>query len=139
MPALSLLMFSLILGVESFPEFPKSWGSPPRMMTMDYVPLAGGYGHGSSSLSSWIYGKIQEDISTGQPQFPPAFGPPPEAQTRDLRVLPFGYGHGSGTLVAWLEKNAKEVFRENPQDFDSWETVLRKRAKKSLRSSEVTK
>ena len=131
------LMLTLALGAKAFPEFPRSWGSPPEIMTMDYVPLAGGYGHGSSSLSMWIYENIQQDISQGRPQFPPAFGPPPKAQTRDLRVLPFGYGFGSGTMVTWLQKNAKEMFEEAPEEFDAMERVLRKRAKRSLRSVEV--
>ena len=124
---LGLTLLSFALG-EARMEFPKSWGPPPMIMTMDYVPLAGGYGHGSSSLSMWIYEKIQEDISEGRPQFPPAFGAPPMAQTRDLRVLPFGYGHGSGTLVTWLEKKAKEVSHESPEEFAPMEAVLQKRA-----------
>ncbi|CAE7873929.1 wdr75 [Symbiodinium necroappetens] len=136
MKAMRSLLLLLAWGVEALPEFPESWGSPPMVMTMDYVPLAGGYGHGSSSLSMWIYGKIQEDILKGRPQFPPAFGPPPKAQTRDLRVLPFGYGHGSGTMVTWLEKRAKEVFQESPHEFEPMEQVLLKRAKKSLRHVE---
>ena len=90
-------------------QFPASWGSPPAIMTMDYVPLAGGYGHGSSSLSHWIYQHIQEDLKAGKPQFPPAYGEVPLAQTRDLRLLPFGYGRGSGTLAMWLRKRAKEA------------------------------
>mmetsp|Transcript_144794 Transcript_144794/g.204874 ORF Transcript_144794/g.204874 Transcript_144794/m.204874 type:complete len:138 (+) Transcript_144794:60-473(+) len=132
----SLLLVLIAWGAEALPEFPESWGSPPMIMTMDYVPLAGGYGHGSSSLSMWIYGKIQEDLAQGRPQYPPAFGPPPKMQTRDLRVLPFGYGHGSGTMVTWLEKRAKEVFQESAREFEPMEQVLLKRAKKSLRSSE---
>ena len=138
MQALSLLLsLALAVAARALPEFPKSWGPPPRIMTMDYVPLAGGYGHGGSSLSMWIYGKIQEDLAQGRPQFPPAFGPPPEAQTRDLRMLPFGYGRGSSTMMAWLEKNAKEVFQESPEEFQAMEKVLQKRAKKSPPTVEV--
>eukprot|EP00490_Sorites_sp_Unknown_P002394 CAMPEP_0114697888 /NCGR_PEP_ID=MMETSP0191-20121206/74259_1 /TAXON_ID=126664 /ORGANISM="Sorites sp." /LENGTH=101 /DNA_ID=CAMNT_0001997483 /DNA_START=143 /DNA_END=448 /DNA_ORIENTATION=- len=83
-------------------------------MTMDYVPLAGG----SSSLSSWIYQRMQEDLKKGKPQFPPEFGDVPKVQTRDLRLLPFGYGQGSGTLAMWLRKRAKEVYDESPEEFE---------------------
>lgn len=109
-------------------QFPASWGSPPEIMTMDYVPLAGGYGHGSSALSNWIYEHIQEDLKAGKPQFPPAFGEVPKMQTRDLRILPFGYGRGSGTVAMWLRKKAKEVYNESPDEFESMDKFLRKRA-----------
>ena len=131
-----LLALSLAFTAGALPEFPKSWGPPPRAMTMDYVPLAGGYGHGGSSLSLWIYGKIQEDLAQGPPQFPPAFGPPPKAQTKDLRALPFGYGRGSGTLVTWLEKRAQEVFQESSEEFAPMEKILQARMKNS-RSAEA--
>jgi hypothetical protein len=34
--------------------FPAHWGEPPQIQTMDYRPLPGGYGFGSSTLASWI-------------------------------------------------------------------------------------
>ena len=112
-----LLSFALLMPAAAL-KFPPSWGPPPEIMTMDYVPLAGGYGHGSSSLSSWIYKHIQDDLKKGKPQFPPEFGDVPKAQTRDLRLLPFGYGQGSGTLALWLRKRAKEVYNESPEEFE---------------------
>mmetsp|Transcript_19959 Transcript_19959/g.59775 ORF Transcript_19959/g.59775 Transcript_19959/m.59775 type:complete len:140 (-) Transcript_19959:41-460(-) len=98
-------------------QFPSHWGAPPDIMTMDYVPLAGGYGHGSSSLSHWISEKIETDKAQGGLRFPPAFGEPPLRQSRDLRELPFGYGSGSGTLQKWLEEKALEVYEEKPQEY----------------------
>lgn len=99
------------------PEFPPSWGSPPEIMTADYGPLAGGYGHGSSSLSAWIKHHIQKDFESGHRHYPPAFGKPPMMQTRDLRELPFGYGHGSSTLARWLAEKAREVYNEDAHEF----------------------
>lgn len=42
-------------------EFPESWGEPPMMQTMDYRPLPGGYGHGSSTLSAWILEQMAKE------------------------------------------------------------------------------
>eukprot|EP00434_Breviolum_minutum_P017629 symbB.v1.2.015560.t1/scaffold1166.1/size134334/11 len=125
-PAMWSIIALLLLPAAALPEFPASWGAPPEIMTMDYVPLAGGYGHGSSSLSQWIYGKMQDDLKKGKPQFPPGFGEVPKAQTRDLRQLPFGYGSGSGTLAKWLEKKAQEVYQESAEEFDGATRVLQK-------------
>lgn len=41
--------------------FPNHWGAPPNMQTKDLRPLPGGYGSGSSTLSSWIKQKLRED------------------------------------------------------------------------------
>lgn len=99
-------------------EFPASWGHEPLVGTMDYVPLAGGYGHGSSTLSKWIQHNIQADLEQrGRVQYPPAFGEPPKMQTRDLRELPFGYGHGSSTIARWLMEKASEVYNEDAHEF----------------------
>lgn len=99
-------------------EFPASWGFPPMAGTMDYVPLAGGYGHGSSTLSKWIQHNIQADKEQrGRVQYPPAFGEPPRMQTRDIKELPFGYGHGSGTIARWLMEKASEVYNEDAREF----------------------
>jgi len=96
--------------------FPKSWGQPPNIQTMDYRPLPGGYGHGSSTLFKWIEAKMCADRAQ-QIQYPPAFGAVPRMQTRDYRPLPFGYGHGSGTLATWLRKKAQELYGEESVDF----------------------
>eukprot|EP00438_Fugacium_kawagutii_P005411 Skav219487 [mRNA] locus=scaffold2719:242796:243209:+ [translate_table: standard] len=122
----ALWSFALLVpAAAALPKFPPSWGPPPEIMTMDYVPLAGGYGHGSSSLSSWIYQHMQEDLKKGKRQFPPEFGEVPKAQTRDLRLLPFGYGQGSGTLALWLRKRAKEVYNESPEEFEDGSRILK--------------
>ena len=42
-------------------EFPKRWGDPPEIQTMDYVELPPPYGHGSSTLRSWIEGHLRRD------------------------------------------------------------------------------
>ena len=83
-------------------QYPESWGSPPMMGTMDYRPLPGGYGHGSSTLANWIEEKMKEDEKANNRQFPPAWGSPPRMQTRDLRRFPFNYGMGSGTVARWI-------------------------------------
>jgi hypothetical protein len=42
-------------------EFPKRWGDPPDIQTMDYVELPPPYGHGSSTLRSWIEENLRRD------------------------------------------------------------------------------
>jgi hypothetical protein len=42
-------------------EFPAHWGKPPAIQTRDYVPLPGGYGHGSSTLARWIATNLEKD------------------------------------------------------------------------------
>lgn len=98
-------------------QFPKEWGEPPMIGTMDYRVLPGGYGYGGSTLASWIESKMGENALV----FPPAFGEPPLVQTRDFRPLPFGYGFGSGTMGQWLKKKAVEVCGENYEaDYIAW-------------------
>ena len=114
---------ALVAGVAVPPEspYPKSWGEPPMMGTMDYRALPGGYGHGSSTLASWISDKMESErkSANGQVSFPPAFGEPPRMQTRDFRPLPFGYGHGSGTIAQWLTTKAQEVYGETVEEYDA--------------------
>lgn len=43
------------------PQFPKHWGKPPEIQTMDYRPLPGGYGFGSSTLAAWIQKNLDDD------------------------------------------------------------------------------
>lgn len=71
---------------------PASWGSPPAAMTLDLVPLPGGYGQGSSTEAQWIARQMVADHERGRVQFPPVWGAPPAAQTRDFVPLPLGYG-----------------------------------------------
>merc|ERR1719473_833700 len=102
------------------PVFPESWGSPPQMGTMDYRPLPGGYGHGSSTLSAWILEQMaKERTKTGSVSFPPAFGEAPRMQTRDMRPLPFGYGVGSSTIATWLSRQAQAVYGETVEEYSS--------------------
>ncbi len=91
-------------------QFPRHWGSPPRIQTMDVVPLPGGFGSGSSTLGTWI--KRHLDRDQRQPDavpklkpYPAHWGPPPRIQTRDYRPLPGGYGSGSSTLARWIQGN----------------------------------
>jgi len=67
-------------------EFPSHWGPPPAVQTQDYRPLPGGYGHGSSTLASWIETNLAKDAASGgsaaKPLFAQSFdglpdGPPP--------------------------------------------------------------
>merc|ERR1711998_79220 len=99
-------------------QFPSNWGSPPEIQTMDIRPLAGGYGHGSSTLNNWIMKSMDADKEKEAVQYPPAFGEPPRAQTRDLRPLPFHYGMGSGTMANWLAENAKAIYGEDAKEYD---------------------
>ena len=50
------LVLALVVALVSgqAPTFPESWGAPPMIQTMDYRALPGGYGHGSSTLATWI-------------------------------------------------------------------------------------
>ena len=45
--------------------FPGHWGPPPRIQTMDYRPLPGGYGFGSSTLAAWIRRNMEQDVVEG--------------------------------------------------------------------------
>jgi hypothetical protein len=56
----------------STPVFPSTWGPAPTAESRDYRALPGGYGHGSSTLATWISLHMAE-VS---------------AATRDLRVAP---------------------------------------------------
>ncbi|MEM0895675.1 MAG: DUF5060 domain-containing protein [Verrucomicrobiota bacterium] len=49
-------------------KFPAHWGSPPDIQTRDYVPLPGGYGHGSSTLKHWIQGNLAKDAKKRKSQ-----------------------------------------------------------------------
>mmetsp|Transcript_51198 Transcript_51198/g.101699 ORF Transcript_51198/g.101699 Transcript_51198/m.101699 type:complete len:244 (-) Transcript_51198:141-872(-) len=126
------LLAMAILGVEQgaaeHPRFPVSWGQPPRKEVLgrvqDNVPLAGGYGFGSSALSAWILRNIERDQKARDVHFPPAFGkPPPERWCLDcgpgllprLGKLPFGYGYGYSAEAKsrWLIEKAREVYGED--------------------------
>lgn len=51
--------------------FPSHWGEPPMIQTMDYRPLPGGYGHGSSTLANWIQQNLDRDAAAGAPLVQP--------------------------------------------------------------------
>lgn len=102
-------------------EYPPHWGEPPSMGLMDYRPLPGGYGHGSSTAAAWIRERMAEDLAANKVQYPPAFGRPPARQTRDLRSLPFGYAHrASGTIATWLAESAEKFHGETAAEFSSY-------------------
>merc|ERR1719473_1331596 len=121
------MMFKILLSILSLvsavpPVFPESWDEPPMIRTMDYRPLPGGYGHGSSTLSAWILEQMaKEREKTGHVTYPPAFGEPPRMQTRDLRPLPFGYGMGSSTLATWLSRQAENLNSETVEEYANLE------------------
>merc|ERR1719198_1497841 len=115
-------ILALLVGLVSAQvgRFPESWGEPPMMGTMDYRALAGGYGHGSSTLNNWILQQMaKEREKTGRVSYPPAFGEPPRMETRDLRPLPFGYGMGSSTISRWLTEKAQSVYHETVEEYSS--------------------
>jgi len=92
------------------------------MQTMDYRPLPGGYGHGSSTVAAWILEQMaKEREKTGHVSYPPAFGEPPRMQSRDLRPLPFGYGMGSSTMVNWLSRQAESVYGETVDEYSGFQ------------------
>lgn len=59
MASLGLSASLVVAGVSG--EFPTHWGKPPAIQTRDYVPLPGGYGHGSSTLAKWITANLEKD------------------------------------------------------------------------------
>merc|ERR1712039_665581 len=135
MSATKLIVRLALLGLTSaqllpmLPQFPDDWGMPDMgaagwATPGNFVALAGGYGHGSRELSSWITEKMADDQKAGKVQYPPAFGQFPLMQTRDYRPLPFGYGHGSGTIQKWLTDKAKEVYNESQEEFESAQKVV---------------
>lgn len=56
--------------------FPAHWGKPPEMQTMDYRPLPGGYGHGSSSMANWIQQNLDLDAAQKKNSPTKPAGPP---------------------------------------------------------------
>ncbi|MFT4718508.1 MAG: hypothetical protein ACI9IL_000842, partial [Rickettsiales bacterium] len=41
--------------------YPKHWGEPPEIQTMDYVQFPLDYGYGSSTKKNWIAENITKD------------------------------------------------------------------------------
>jgi len=119
-PLLLAGLVGLAVGRLEIQKYPKEWGELPSFGTMDYRILPGGYGHGSSTLASWIETNMRKKTEKGRSMFPPAFGEPPRVETRDYRPLPFGYGFGSSTMAQWLERKAQEVYGASVQEYDEW-------------------
>ena len=44
-------------------SFPEHWGEAPQIQTMDYRPLPGGYGFGSSTMFAWIQKNLDADAA----------------------------------------------------------------------------
>lgn len=66
--------------------FPAHWGEPPKVQTRDYVPLAGGYGYGSSTLSKWVTMNMEKDrlaANRPKPYEPSVAKPAPEKPAID--------------------------------------------------------
>ena len=61
MKLLAALLALVATALGQQPTFPEAWGEPPMIQTMDYRPLPGGYGHGSSSLSAWILEQMAKE------------------------------------------------------------------------------
>ena len=83
------LLIALLVAMASAvpPQFPESWGEQPMVQTMDYRPLPGGYGHGSSTLSAWILEQMaKEREKTGH-------------GARPARGM-FSFSRGAGTILA---------------------------------------
>jgi hypothetical protein len=60
---LLLAGWPLLAGVNK--PFPAHWGEPPKIQTMDMVPLPEGYGTGSSTLRTWIVRNLEKDAQGG--------------------------------------------------------------------------
>jgi hypothetical protein len=61
-----LLLLTVLSGCKLYNSptgsyYPYWWGKPPTIQTQDHVHLPGGYGHGSSTLRSWIELNIKRD------------------------------------------------------------------------------
>jgi hypothetical protein len=65
-----LLTLVLALMAAALPQFPEHWGAPPEIQTMDFRPLPGGYGHGSSTMYGWIAEKMKRDLENGKGVLP---------------------------------------------------------------------
>eukprot|EP00816_Leptocylindrus_hargravesii_P005649 CAMPEP_0196802578 /NCGR_PEP_ID=MMETSP1362-20130617/2169_1 /TAXON_ID=163516 /ORGANISM="Leptocylindrus danicus, Strain CCMP1856" /LENGTH=147 /DNA_ID=CAMNT_0042173913 /DNA_START=65 /DNA_END=508 /DNA_ORIENTATION=- len=74
--ARSTRLISLLLFVFFVPNvvstankaYPKHWGEPPMIQTMDLRSLPAGYGEGSSTKYNWIVSHMKEDLATKHPQ-----------------------------------------------------------------------
>lgn len=70
--------------------FPTHWGEPPKIQTMDIVPLPDGFGQGSSTLRAWINQNLQKDVQAGTK---PGAGTEPQARPiyeQDFSALSVG-------------------------------------------------
>jgi len=81
-----MLAFALVARAQN-KSFPAHWGAPPKIQTMDFVALPGGYGNGSSTLAKWIAQNLEKDQqkSSGAAQ-----GVPPALFSADFEKLTTG-------------------------------------------------
>jgi hypothetical protein len=77
------------------PSYPLHWGQPPMMQTMDYRPLPGGFGMGSSSMASWIQTNLDTDGTTKT-----SIEDVPRSTPSAFSVLPKGQSTSLSSLVA---------------------------------------
>ena len=59
--SLGVVMAFAVAALAQNKPFPAHWGPPPKIQTMDYRPLPGGYGNGSSTLAKWIEQNLEKD------------------------------------------------------------------------------
>jgi hypothetical protein len=65
--AIGLVLHASAAQPPAGPKFPAHWGEPPQIQTMDYRPLPGGYGFGSSTMANWIQKNLDADRAKRQP------------------------------------------------------------------------
>lgn len=82
----ALLAFAITTRAQN-KSFPAHWGVPPKIQTMDFVALPGGYGNGSSTLAKWIAQNLEKDQ---QKSGGDASSPPPALFSADFETLPTG-------------------------------------------------
>jgi hypothetical protein len=109
--------------------FPAHWGEPPDIQTMDYRPLPGGYGFGSSTLASWIGWQLTIDEAKAKglileaKDFPVAgtgyyldrdkwlaINPDQGKEARTQRVFPFPSGLYDVILIAVGEDDGRSTY-----------------------------
>ena len=111
--------------------YPAHWGQPPQAQTMDYVPLSGGYGMGSSTLAKWIQENLAKDaaveaasLKMPAASFPVegtgyyldqgkwlAINPDRNKQARSSAAFPFASGKYHVNLHAVGESDGKSTYQ----------------------------
>jgi hypothetical protein len=118
---------------EAAPEpkkFPAHWGEPPAAQTRDYIPLPGGYGHGSGTLAKWIQEHLDQDAKADATALKLeaasysiedtgyyldkkkwlAINPGKNKTAKAGQAFPFVSGHYDVTLLAVGEEDGQSVY-----------------------------